>query len=47
MVNVIRVASAKSRSMSGAYHQSAFMGGCLTFGHMCFPCLPGGITLLF
>ena len=36
------IASAKSRSTRGASHQSAFMGGCLTISHTCFPGLPSG-----
>ena len=34
MVNIMKVASAKSRSMRGASHQPAFMGSCLTISHM-------------
>ena len=30
MVNIMRVALAKSRSIRGASHQAAFMGSCLT-----------------
>ena len=36
------IASAKSRSVRGASHQTAFLGDCLTISHMCLPCLPGG-----
>ena len=40
MVSIIRVASAKSRSMSGASHQPAFMSSCLTISQMWQPYLP-------
>ena len=36
------VASAKSRNARGASHQPAFMGSCLTIGHMCSSCLSSG-----
>ena len=41
------IASAKSWSVRGASHQPAFMSGCLTISHTCFPCLPSERTLLF
>ena len=40
MVNVMWIASAEFRSMSGASHQPIFMGDCLTIYHMYLPCLP-------
>ena len=36
------IASAKSRSASGASHQPAVMVNCLTISHTCFPILPSG-----
>ena len=32
-------AEAKSRSVSGASRQPAFMSSCLTISHTCLPCL--------
>ena len=40
--NSMWIALANSRSVRGASHQSAFMGSCLTIGHMYWPCLPNG-----
>ena len=40
MVNIMRVALAKSRSVMGASHQQAFMGSWLTIGQVWQPCLP-------
>ena len=40
MVNIMRVASAKSRNMKEASHQPTFMGSCLTISQMWQPCLP-------
>ena len=37
---VMLIVSAKSQSMRRASHQPAFMSGCLTISHTCFPCLP-------
>ena len=34
MVNIMRVASAKSRNMKEASHQPTFMGSCLTISQM-------------
>ena len=34
MVNIMRVALAKSRSVMGASHQQAFMGSWLTIGQV-------------
>ena len=36
------IASAKSQSMRGAFHQPVFMGSCLTISHTCLPFLPSG-----
>ena len=38
--NSMRIASANSWSVRGVSHQPAFMGSCLTIGHMYWPCLP-------
>ena len=40
MVNIMQIASAKSRSVGGASHQPAFIGSCLAIGHICLHCLP-------
>ena len=40
MFNMMQVASVKSDSVRGAYHQSAFIGVCLPISHTCLPCLP-------
>ena len=40
MFNMMQIASAKSHSARGSYHQSAFIGVCLTISHSCLPCLP-------
>ena len=36
----MQIALAKSRSKSGASHQPASMGSCLTISDRCLPCLP-------
>ena len=41
------IASAKSRIARVASLQPAFMSGCLTISHTCFPCLPSKRTLLY
>ena len=35
------IASTRSGSMRGTFHQPAFMGSCLTISHTCLPCLLG------
>ena len=41
MVNIMLIASAKSRSVRGASHQPAFMSSCLTISHTFYlPYLP-------
>ena len=47
MINVMLIASAKSRSARGASHHPAFISGCLTISHTCLPCLPSERTLPF
>ena len=39
VVNVMLIASAKSRSARGASHQLVFMGSCLAIGYTCLLCL--------
>ena len=41
MVDIMQIALAKSRNPSGASHQPALMGSCLTISHTCLLCLPG------
>ena len=40
MVNIMEIASAKSRSEREASHQPAIMDNCLTISHTCLLCLP-------
>ena len=40
IVHIMRIASAKSRSVRGASHQPVLMGSCLTISHTCLTCLP-------
>ena len=52
MQRIGRVASDKFRSVSGATHQPASMGSCLTISYMWEPCLPssrwlGELVLVF
>ena len=47
MINVMLIASAKSRSAREASHQPADMASCLTISYTCLPCLPSEKTLLF
>ena len=41
-LNVVLIASAKSRSARGASHQPVFMGSSLTISHTCLPFLLSG-----
>ena len=40
MINIRQIVLAKSHNASGASHQPAFIGSCLTISHACLSCLP-------
>ena len=40
MINAMLIASDNFWNASGASHQPAFIGSCLTISHICLPCLP-------
>ena len=40
IVQIMRIASANSRSVRGPFHKPALMGSCLIISHPCLTCLP-------